>query len=731
TAVGQAEFNIDWNPTVAANVTETGLSIHVHYDSSQLVFTGADVAFLEGYSIFQDMLEADLEDDSDPATDRVINLLWFDTAAQWPGAGIAVGDLLAAIQFETTSNFTTTTVNTRTATTSNEQLADDSATIRLVGVSSDPATQTVTVFGTDGDDVIQLNTTTKTVVFDGVVHDFSWLVAPTFNVDGAAGEDKFFVDLTSDDELVHSGPDRVPYNLTVTGASTINGNAEIISVVSKGGNDEAHLYDRATTNDVFIAKPDISYLLYDGQMDPELVEPVFQHYAREFPTVFGYATGTADGWSSNAGDIAQLYDSAANDVATAWPTAARLTDDPSEDATNRTFFSYATDFDYVNFWAFEGGVDVAELYDGTSDDVYVSRVIGRAPVGENRFQSYMRDIANTEFFNVANLFERTNSHAVNGGNDQAQFYDTFADDTFVVSQPTDAYMHIDGSIFSRALSFESTAAYKKRGGTDTAQFYDSSGDDQFTANATSSTLHNALITPAQPNGYTHSQYGLDSVLAIARVHDDEDVLNNLVPTNYAFSNVGDWETVNRGAARGPVAGRGSSGSSAVVDSGVTDVASAVTDSHLSLDADGDGKIEPLTDGVIFLRRMAGFGQIPVSSGIVDSSIVLDVDGDGKVLPLTDGMLIVRYLAGFRGESLINGVVSSSGSRTGAASIEAWLSPYIAMTYRPENRESENGSSTMDVALTQIDTSEEADTIYSVEGTSEDFVITVADSKSHQ
>lgn len=74
--------------------------------------------------------------------------------------------------------------------------------------------------------------------------------------------------------------------------------------------------------------------------------------------------------------------------------------------------------------------------------------------------------------------------------------------------------------------------------------------------------------------------------------------------------------------------------------------------------------------------MAGFEDVPVSTGIVDPSVFLDVDGDGEVKALTDGMLILRFLAGFNGESLIDGVVDADGSRTTAAQIETWLSPFV-------------------------------------------------------
>ena len=82
--------------------------------------------------------------------------------------------------------------------------------VHTPGVVADSATQTIRVIGTEGDDVIQVNSATKRVVFAGVIHDFSHFPNPTFIVDGLGGEDRLFVDLTSGDELVHSGPFAVP-----------------------------------------------------------------------------------------------------------------------------------------------------------------------------------------------------------------------------------------------------------------------------------------------------------------------------------------------------------------------------------------------------------------------------------------------------------------------------------------------------------------------------------------
>lgn len=54
----------------------------------------------------------------------------------------------------------------------------------------------------------------------------------------------------------------------------------------------------------------------------------------------------------------------------------------------------------------------------------------------------------------------------------------------------------------------------------------------------------------------------------------------------------------------------------------------------------------------------------------------DVDGDGLINPATDGVLLLRYLMGFRGVSLSNGAIGSGATRVDAAAIEQYLAGMI-------------------------------------------------------
>ena len=62
----------------------------------------------------------------------------------------------------------------------------------------------------------------------------------------------------------------------------------------------------------------------------------------------------------------------------------------------------------------------------------------------------------------------------------------------------------------------------------------------------------------------------------------------------------------------------------------------------------------------FLVLMLAFCFIPFYA--ISDDFTLDVDGNGKAEPLTDGLLIIRYLFGFTGEALTSGAISSNAVR---------------------------------------------------------------------
>jgi len=119
------------------------------------------------------------------------------------------------------------------------------------------------------------------------------------------------------------------------------------------------------------------------------------------------------------------------------------------------------------------------------------------------------------------------------------------------------------------------------------------------------------------------------------------------------------------------------------------LAFAPTQASFDLDIDDDGKTEALTDGLLVIRHLFGFSgdtltanatgtdaqrsdAASIESHLVTNKSSLDVDGDGSVEALTDGLLIMRELFGLWGNSLITGAVSSSGTRTTGDSVTDYL-----------------------------------------------------------
>ncbi|MBT5795855.1 MAG: fibronectin type III domain-containing protein, partial [Porticoccaceae bacterium] len=109
----------------------------------------------------------------------------------------------------------------------------------------------------------------------------------------------------------------------------------------------------------------------------------------------------------------------------------------------------------------------------------------------------------------------------------------------------------------------------------------------------------------------------------------------------------------------------------------------------SLDIDGNGDPDALSDGLLILRHMFGLSDGPLiqnavsldalytSSSAIEARInglglLLDIDGNSHIDPLTDGLLILRYLFGIRGATLINDVIAIDATRTTAPAIEAYL-----------------------------------------------------------
>ena len=102
--------------------------------------------------------------------------------------------------------------------------------------------------------------------------------------------------------------------------------------------------------------------------------------------------------------------------------------------------------------------------------------------------------------------------------------------------------------------------------------------------------------------------------------------------------------------------------------------------HASLDIDGNGEFDALTDGLLILRSFFGItNDALISDAVADNSSYssateiqsridsfqpsLDIDNNGETDALSDGLIILRYLFGISSSSLIDGVLSPDGTRT--------------------------------------------------------------------
>jgi len=109
----------------------------------------------------------------------------------------------------------------------------------------------------------------------------------------------------------------------------------------------------------------------------------------------------------------------------------------------------------------------------------------------------------------------------------------------------------------------------------------------------------------------------------------------------------------------------------------------------SIDLDGNGEYDALTDGLLLLRGMFGLDgsalvtgtiapdatyteSVDIESRIATLGDLADIDGNGEIDALTDGLLTLRYLFGLQGDTLINGVVAGDATRKTAEEIEAHL-----------------------------------------------------------
>ena len=126
--------------------------------------------------------------------------------------------------------------------------------------------------------------------------------------------------------------------------------------------------------------------------------------------------------------------------------------------------------------------------------------------------------------------------------------------------------------------------------------------------------------------------------------------------------------------------------------GATSNTATLTVMAATLDIDASitaTKYDALTDGLIAIRYLFGLTGTPLTNGALGATatrtdpaaiksyldgirISLDIDGNGVSDALTDGLLIIRYMFGLRGPALTAGAFDPMGTRNTAPVIETYI-----------------------------------------------------------
>ena len=125
------------------------------------------------------------------------------------------------------------------------------------------------------------------------------------------------------------------------------------------------------------------------------------------------------------------------------------------------------------------------------------------------------------------------------------------------------------------------------------------------------------------------------------------------------------------------------------------------------DIDNSGEVDALTDGLLMIRFSFGLrGEAltndatstdstlttaDVEEEIYSTQNIFDIDGDGSIDALTDGLLFLRYLFGLSGNTLISDAVSSVATRSSVLDISQYIDSYMPSETNDLAVESATGS----------------------------------------
>lgn len=119
--------------------------------------------------------------------------------------------------------------------------------------------------------------------------------------------------------------------------------------------------------------------------------------------------------------------------------------------------------------------------------------------------------------------------------------------------------------------------------------------------------------------------------------------------------------------------------------------------YVSFDVDKDGRLDALSDGLMFLRHLFSDASLRTVESITQGAIsaqspltpqqvadnvdtvvevIGDIDDSGSLDALTDGLLLLRYAFGIRGEALVNQATAIGANRTTHEEVEAYIEKFL-------------------------------------------------------
>jgi hypothetical protein len=404
---------------------------------------------------------------------------------------------------DTTGNLDESQTVTITAT---DEDGDSSETTFIVAQQIQHDGTTITVDGTDGDDLFEFDASAYPsirIALNGLLYSYDASEATDVIFDGGPGDDAVILTGSDATDLAYFYPDHGTFQAAGLYLVTFS---DVSSTTAYGaGDDIAYMYDSPGA-DTFTVSP----------FAAEFTGPGFAYETQGFMQNYGYAT-TDDGEV----DTAIMNDSAGNDK-------FKL-DRPQPDQ----FFGKMYRGDYFNrakmFEVIEAtsssGDDLARFFDSPGDDTFEAedgfgRMVG--PDFVVTAYNYSQMIAFSDTGNdTANLTDsvvddtvRARGHKTemydtatkgdgykivvrgfgdvhlaattpNGGYDVAKLHDTALDDLFEAS-PGEASLskRLPGGsldLLYHAVAFEQVRAYSLLGGSDTAILNDTPGDDHLEA----------------------------------------------------------------------------------------------------------------------------------------------------------------------------------------------------------------------------------------------------------